>query len=148
MSTDHHKSLVQRFYDELWNHGEPQIADQLFSATYVRHDLRPGIAPTGPEGQKQIALLFRAAFPDTHLQVDFMVADGEFVVARWTIHGTHRGKWGAVEPTGRSVEFCGVNIFCFANDKVVELWNHRDDFGLIQQASAPVYAGQPAKPVV
>ena len=54
---------------------------------------------------------------------------------------THTGTWGAMAPTGRRATFSGVNIFRFENDKVVELWNHRDDLGLMQQLGAPVYAG-------
>ena len=45
------------------------------------------------------------------------------------------------EPTGRSMEFSGVNVFRFHDGKVVEIWNHRDDLGLMQQLGAPVYAG-------
>jgi predicted ester cyclase len=39
------------------------------------------------------------------------------------------------------MEFSGINVFRFSNGKVVELWNHRDDLGLMQQLGAPVYAG-------
>ena len=46
-------------------------------------------------------------------------------------------------PTGSPVEFAGVNIFRFADGKVAELWNHRDDRGLMEQLGAPVYAGYP-----
>ncbi|MGH2529655.1 MAG: ester cyclase [Actinomycetota bacterium] len=35
----------------------------------------------------------------------------------------------------------GVNIFRFRDGKVVELWNHRDDLGLMQQLGAEIYAG-------
>ena len=138
MSAERHKVLVARFYDELWNRGDTRIADELFAREYVRHDFRPGTPPPGPEGQKVIALAFRSAFPDFRLEVDFMVADESYVVARWAIHGTHRGAWGGVEATGRPVSFFGVNIFRFDQDKVVELWNHRDDLGLMQQMGASV----------
>jgi predicted ester cyclase len=73
--------------------------------------------------------------------VDFVLADGDFVAGRWTATGTHIGSWAGVEPTGRSMEFSGINVFRFSNGKVVELWNHRDALGLMQQLGAPVYAG-------
>ena len=147
MSGEGHKALVRRFYEELWNRGEERIADELFATDYVRHDLRPGNAPPGAEGQKTIARQFRAAFPDVRLEVDVVLADEQYVAARWTIRGTHRGVWGDIAPTGRRAEFCGVNIFRFAGDRVVELWNHRDDLGLMQQVGAPIYAGHPDKPI-
>jgi predicted ester cyclase len=39
------------------------------------------------------------------------------------------------------MRFSGVNVFRFADGKVVEIWNHRDDLGLMQQLGARVYAG-------
>ena len=53
MSVERHKALVWRFYDEVWNKGNMDVADEIFADDYVRHDLRPGTAPPGPEGQRQ-----------------------------------------------------------------------------------------------
>jgi predicted ester cyclase len=55
--------------------------------------------------------------------------------------GTHQGPWAGVEPTGRPMRFSGINVFRFQDGKVVELWNHRDDLGLMQQLGVSVYAG-------
>ncbi len=75
------------------------------------------------------------------MTVDLILADGDLVAARWTTTGTHTGPWGGVEPTGTPVTFSGVNVFRFADGKVVELWNHRDDLGLMQQLGVAVFAG-------
>lgn len=143
MSLEENKALIQRFYDEVWNRGNLAVTDEVFAADYVRHDLRPGHAPAGPEGQKEIARLFRAAFPDIRMTVTFMVAQDDMVVARWVTHATHTGAWAGLPPTGKAVTFAGVNIFRIAAGKVVELWNHRDDQGLRDQLGAAVYAGYP-----
>jgi predicted ester cyclase len=103
---------------------------------YVRHDLRASQVQPGPAGQAQVAADFRRAFPDIVFSVDLIVGDGDLVVARWTATGTHLGKWGSLEPTGKAVKFSGVNIFRFRAGKVVEIWNHRDDLGLMQQIGA------------
>ncbi len=141
MSTEHNKTLVRHFYEEVWNRGHLDAADEIFAEDYVRHDLRPGNAPAGPAGQKKIAADFRAAFPDLHMTVDLMVAEGDLVVARWTTEGTNTGQWGDVPATGKRARFSGVNIFRIAQGKVVELWNHRDDLSVMQQLGAPIYAG-------
>lgn len=39
------------------------------------------------------------------------------------------------------MSFVGVNIFRLSESKVVEIWNHRDDLGMMEQLGAPVYAG-------
>ncbi len=70
-----------------------------------------------------------------------MLAEDDFVVGRWTASGTHLGRWGALEPTERAMRFSGVNIFRFEGGKVVEIWNHRDDLGLMEQLGAPIHAG-------
>jgi steroid delta-isomerase-like uncharacterized protein len=141
MSTENNKALIRRFYEEVWNKGNLEAADDIFALDYLRHDLRPGNALPGPAGQKKIAADFRAAFPDLQSRVDLMVAEADLVVVRWTTEGTNTGPWGAVPPTGKHARFCGVNIFRIADGKVVELWNHRDDLGLMQQLDAPIYAG-------
>ena len=141
MNTEANKALVRRFYDEVWNKGNLDAADEIFAADYVRHDLRPGQGLPGAAGQKKIAAEFRAAFPDVRNTVDLMVAEGDYVAARWTTTGTHTGPWGEVPPTGKPMRFSGVNIFRIVNGRVVELWNHRDDLGLMQQVGAPIHAG-------
>jgi steroid delta-isomerase-like uncharacterized protein len=141
MSAEDHKALVLRFYEEVWNRGNVDVAFEVFAEDYARHDLRPTQAIPGPEGQRTIAADFRRAFPDLRMTVDLILAEGDLVAARWTTSGTHTGPWAGVEPTGRPMSFSGVNVFRFAGGKVVELWNHRDDLGLLQQLGVEVYAG-------
>jgi steroid delta-isomerase-like uncharacterized protein len=141
MSLDENKDLIRRFCEEAWNKGNLDVLPEIFAPDYVRHDLRPGNPVSGPEGQKRIAADFRAAFPDLRTSIDLMVAEGDMVVVRWTAEGTNTGAWGNVAPTGKRARFSGVNIFRIRNGKVVELWNHRDDLGLMQQLGAPVHAG-------
>jgi predicted ester cyclase len=90
---------------------------------------------------KRITEDFRAAFPDLRFVIELLVGEGDYVVGRWSARGTHTGSWGAVRATGRAASFSGVNIFRFENGTVAELWNYRDDLGLMQQLGAPVYAG-------
>jgi steroid delta-isomerase-like uncharacterized protein len=136
MSVEENTAIVRRFYDEVWNRGNLGVADEVFAADYVRHDLRPTPVPQGPEGQKAVADGFRTGFPDIAMTIDFTVAEDDKVVARWTIRGTHTADWLGIPPTGRSVAFSGVNIFRLADGRVVEIWNYRDDLGLMQQLGA------------
>jgi steroid delta-isomerase-like uncharacterized protein len=141
MSEDANRALIRRFYEEVWGRGNLDVADEVFANEYARHDFRASEAAPGPEGQKHIAAAFRAAFPHLLWQIDFVLADDDFVAGRWTATGTHLRPWAGIEPTGRSMQFSGINVFRFSRGKVVELWNHRDDLGLMKQLGAPVYAG-------
>jgi steroid delta-isomerase-like uncharacterized protein len=141
MSTDANKALWRRFYEEVWDQGNTDFAYDVFADDYVRHDLRPTQALPGPAGQKKIADDFRAAFPDLRATVDFVFGEDEWVVGRWTATGTHLGRWGAVDATGKQVTFSAVNVCRFENGKVAEIWNHRDDMGLSEQIGTTVHAG-------
>ena len=63
MSTEENKALVRRFYEEVWDRGNTDVAFEVFADDYVRHDFRATDALPGPAGQKKIADDFRAAFP-------------------------------------------------------------------------------------
>jgi steroid delta-isomerase-like uncharacterized protein len=141
LSADSNKALVRRFYEEVWAKGNLEVADEVFAPNYVRHDLRPTQAAPGPDGQKRIAADFRAAFPDLAFDVDFLLAEGDLVAGRWTASGTHLGSWGGQQPSGRRMRLSAVNVFRFEDGKVVELWNHRDDLGLMEQLGSPVHGG-------
>lgn len=144
MNTEANRQLVERFYAEVWAGGNLAFVEDVFADDYVRHDLRPTPAPPGPAGQAMVAERFRQAFPDVDWQVDLVIAERDLVVARWTAAGTNTGAWGDVPPTGRQATFSGVNIFRFGDDgKVAELWNHRDDLGLMEQLGVGVFAGAP-----
>jgi steroid delta-isomerase-like uncharacterized protein len=142
VGVDENKALVSRFYEEVWALGNLEFAHEVFADEYVRHDLRPSEPPPGPEGQAIVAGTFRSAFPDLDWHVDLLLGEDDLVAARWTASGTHSGAWGEVAATGRRVSFSGVNVFRFGSaGKVVEIWNHRDDLGLMEQLGASVFAG-------
>jgi steroid delta-isomerase-like uncharacterized protein len=145
VNVDANKQLVERFYEEVWARGNVDFATEVFSDDYVRHDLRPAQAAPGAAGQARIAEQFRQAFPDLQWRIDLVFGEADLVAGRWTASGTHTGSWGDVPPTGKRAEFSGVNIFRFGDDgKVVEIWNHRDDLGLMNQLGAAVFAGAPS----
>ncbi len=141
MGLEENKALVQRFYDQVWNAANVDVAAEVFAEDYVRHDLRPSEALPGPAGQAKIAADFRAAFPDLHMELDLILAERDLVAARWTTEGTNTGPWAGRPPSGKRARFSGVNIFRIEGGQVVELWNHRDDLGLMQQIGAQIYAG-------
>jgi predicted ester cyclase len=78
------------------------------------------------------------------MHVDVLLAESDLGRGALDLDGhLHGGTWAGVAPTGRRATFSGVNIFRFVNGRVAELWNHRDDLGLMQQVGAEVFAGSP-----
>jgi steroid delta-isomerase-like uncharacterized protein len=141
MSLEEMKNLIRRFYDEVWNRRQFEAAHELFAADGVRHEVS-GPVRGGAEGIARNAATWCAAFPDTHCAVETVIAEGDLVVAQWTITATHRGEWRGIPATGRAINFRGVNVYRFDNGKIAEIWNYRDDLGLFQQLGAIPPLGQ------
>jgi predicted ester cyclase len=76
---------------------------------------------------------FRAAFPDIHVAVEDVIANGDKVVVRLTFSGTHTGPLMGMPPTGKFVTITGIAIDRIQNGKIVEHWVNRDDLGMLQQ---------------
>ncbi len=79
---------------------------------------------------------FRNAFPDLTCTVQEQVAEGEKVVSRWTVRGTHQGEFFGVAVTGNQVEFTGIQIDRFEGGKIVEEWAEFDLLGAMRQMGA------------
>lgn len=91
------------------------------------------IDATGAELLKQVwAMLFRV-YPDIHVTVEDVIAEGDKVVARNTVTGTHRGEFMGVGPTGKSVTYNEIFIFRFADGRVVETWGVVDVYAQMKQ---------------
>ena len=132
MSAEQNKALAKRAWDEMFNQKNTAVLDELFSPDYVYHgpqnqELR------GTEGLKKILSQFLEAFPDLHLEIKDLVAEGDKVASRVTMTGTHQGELHGIAPTGKEVNTTIILITRFADGKVAEDWESRDDLGLLQQ---------------
>ena len=132
MSTQENKAVVRRIFDDIYNQGNLAAVDEIFAADYVDHSAPPGF-PSGLDSFKQSFGMFRAAFPDIHVAVEDVIADGDKVVVRLTFSGTHTGALMGIPPTGKFVTITGIAIDRIKNGKVVEHWVNRDDLGMLQQ---------------
>ena len=117
--TAENKAIIQNALEEIWNQGNLDAADEYFTADYVYHAV-PEIH--GAEGIKQHVAALRASFPDFHLSLDDMIAEGDKVVSRWTGGGTHTGEFMGIPPSGRQIKITGIIISRIANCKIVEEW--------------------------
>jgi len=140
MSTEENKAISLRVTEEGWNQGNTALFDELFAADFIGHD--PGSTFHGPEGFKQFYETYRTAFPDTHLTIEFQIAEGDMVVARFTGTGTHQGTLMGIPPSGKRVTTTGTTIVRYASGKAVEAWYEYDALGMLQQIGAIPTPGQ------
>ena len=80
--------------------------------------------------------MFRGAFPDLEFVAEDMIAEGDKVAARITVRGTHKGPFLDIAPTGKQVSVNAIDIFRFANGKIVEHWGVMDQMSMMQQLGA------------
>jgi steroid delta-isomerase-like uncharacterized protein len=142
MSPEDNKALVRRFYDEVHNKQNRAAIDDFIDPQMVDHAAPPG-APGDIEGVKQTMAMYLTAFPDHQVTVEDMIAEGDKVVARLTVRGTHQGAFLGIPPTGKHWAFTAIDIIRIAGGKIVEHWNNYDALGLMQQLSAVPAPGQP-----
>jgi hypothetical protein len=90
---------------------------------------------------------YRAAFPDLRVTVDDLVTDGDKVVRRFTLRGTHAGPFMGIPPTGRAVAAAGIAIDRLAGGKVAESWVSLDALNLLRQLGASPALRRPADPL-
>ena len=136
MRTEENKAILRRYFDEAWNKGRLDVLDEIVAPNYVNHDPAvPGL-PAGPAGLKPILAGFRAGFPDLLFTIEDLLAEGDRVVTRWTMRGTHLGEFAGLPPTGRAVVTGGIQIERVSNGQIVEHWRKSDDLGLMQQLGA------------
>ncbi len=130
--TADNKALNRRFVEEVINQGNIEAIDELIDPGVVDHAALPGF-PTGREGAKQFFAMMRSAFPDLHLTIEDMIAEGDKVVMRSTWSGTHQGEFMGISATGRRVTVSAIDISRVADGRIVEHWEQSDALGLMQQ---------------
>lgn len=130
---EQNKSLMQKYFEQVWNRGDLVFIDENLATGFVSHDPVLG-QPSGREGIKWVVTMFRNAIPDLHFLIEDMIAEGDKVVTRYLSYGTHQGELMGMSPTGKKLTASGIVIDRIdSSSKIVEHWAKRDDLGLLQQ---------------
>jgi predicted ester cyclase len=132
MSLEQNKAIVRRCIEEAFNKGNAAAMDEFLAPNVVPHPLPPGVSHD-LEGLKRFFTTLLAAFPDYCLTIEDMVAEGDKVVIRSTIGGTHKGEFMGIAPTGKKVTWTAIEIWRIEGGKVVEIWGEVDQVGMMQQ---------------
>ncbi len=133
MSIEDNKAAIREFFDQVWNAGDEAAIERFIAADAAGNDQDFGI---GRDGFKQQWRNWRQAFPDLHFEVEELVAEGDTVVSRWTLTGTHSGEFLGIEPTGRKIRVAGMSLDHLKDGVLISGFDGWDNLGLRQQLGA------------
>lgn len=132
MAAEENKAVVRRYVEEGFNAANMEVLDELFAPDFVNHD--PGSpAVRDLEGLKESIRVIHLSFPDVHTNIDVMLTDGDCVIKRFTLTGTHQREFNGIPPTGKQIKLEGIDILRVSDGKIRELWMGVDYLVMLQQ---------------
>jgi steroid delta-isomerase-like uncharacterized protein len=134
MSTiDQNKATARRWSEDLWGRGNLAVADEIVAADYLRHDPGDPFPARGPADVKRIVTMLRTMLPDLQIHVEAVVAEGDLVVSRYSTTATDTVGYMGKPATGKVIHATAMQMFRFADGRIVESWAVRDDLGVLRQ---------------
>lgn len=148
MSTDQqiNKAAIRRFHDAA-NTGDLELIsktiDELVEPDALIRTPLP-IHATGAQALKDVFARLLRVFPDLHIMIEDLIAEGDKIVSRNTVTGTHLGDYMGHPPTGKPVTYNEIFIFRLARARIAESWGVVDVLSLMKQLGAiPGTVGSP-----
>jgi steroid delta-isomerase-like uncharacterized protein len=132
MSTEENKALLRHAWDDIYGHRSLDAIEEYVVDDVIAHE--PDADVRGLEEFKRYLTTFLAAFPDTSATIEDVVAEGDKVVSRYTVRGTHQGhteEYGP--PTGKQIVVEGITLYRFREGKLAEMWDRYDNLAVMQQ---------------
>jgi steroid delta-isomerase-like uncharacterized protein len=125
MSAEQNKTTVRRLWEEVWNENDLAVCDEIFDAEYAEHE-------------RSYVPRLRAAFPDLRFTIEDMIGEGDKVVTRYYLTGTHHGEFMGIPATGKPVRVDAIWIHRLEDGRIVEgrQWGQFGALGLLQQLGA------------
>jgi len=131
------KEVVRTWFEKVWNQQSTAAIDALYRADGRAYGFpQADSVLIGPEDFKVIHRNFCGAFPDIHVTVDDVIADGDKVAVRWTATMTHTGDSLGIKASNKKVVLSGSTIAVIKDGLISEGWNFMDMGGFIPKLQA------------
>ncbi|WP_307787853.1 ester cyclase [Mycolicibacterium sp. S2-37] len=140
--TEHERAImavVRRNTELVQGAGDFALFEELFSEDFIDRTPQPGTTPD-KDGVRVLYHRLRDAFPDFRPEIGWQTVDGDIVTTFKTYHGTHRGAFLGIAPTGRTVQFETVDAMRVRDGRIVEHWGVANLFSVVQQLGARIEA--------
>ncbi len=129
------KAVYKRLHDAINSRDLGLISrtvDEVFHPDAVFHVPGP-VGATAPEAVKGAWAMLLRGFPDIQVTVEDMITEGDKIVFRTTVTGTHQGEYRGLAATGRTITYDEIFILRFSEGRVAEVWGVVDVFSQRQQ---------------
>ena len=136
MSTEQNQAIVRRYFEDVWNSGDLQVADEIIEADFTFKG--PVRSLEGIEAFKQYVSGIHATFPDIHFELEGLIGENDSVVVRWTMTGTHNKEFMGIPPSGNAFTVQGMTIMRISGGKAVEAQLYWDRLSLLEQLGAKI----------
>jgi predicted ester cyclase len=135
MGIEENKDVIRRFVAECVNTHREDLLGQFVAADVTMYAGTPDAAEATHGIDELLAAYrrFRILVPDMQVTHDLLVAEGPYVVARWTTTGTHATELAGAEPTGRQLTWGGTDTYRIEDGRIVEWWRNDDFSGLLHR---------------
>lgn len=131
MSADENRELARRFFEEVWNGRDESAIDRFIAPDAAGNDPTFG---AGREAFRNQWSQWQAAFPDLRFEVEEIVAEGDVVVTRWTLTGTHSGAdFEGVPASGATIRVGGMSLDHIRDGKIASGFDGWDELGFRRQ---------------
>jgi steroid delta-isomerase-like uncharacterized protein len=128
------KAVAMRVFDEIFNQGKFQVADEIYAPDFQNHGLHQSV---DLKTDQDAVRAEKKAFPDLQMSVQEIVAEGDKLAVLWTFHGTHTGAgYEGLPPTGTPVEVRGITIWRIVDGRIREEWSSWSETGAYIQMFA------------
>jgi steroid delta-isomerase-like uncharacterized protein len=125
--SEENKNLVRRWFEEVWNKGRiPAVAEMFHPSGRAYGFPDPDAVVSSPAEFAELCKTFRETFPDIHVTVDDLVAEGDKVAVRWTARMTHLGDGLGFPATSKKVSLTGLSFLICGKGQILEGWNYMD----------------------
>jgi steroid delta-isomerase-like uncharacterized protein len=140
------KAGMQRFYDEVINAHNPAMIDSFCTADFIDNNPEKGHSGKGLDDAKASFKEWFTSMPDVHVSADFMVAEGDTVVAMVTMTGTNSGPMGNMPATNKKINIKGIDIVALKDGKATQRWGYFDNMAMMMQMGMMPGGGAPPPP--
>ena len=131
-TTEANKQLARDYFKAFLAADEAWWAEHV-APGFRRHDPGLPFEVVGPAGVKRLAEALLPGIPDLRLPIEDVVAEGDRVLVRLRVQGTHGGDLMGVPATGRPIDIAVLDLFKIQDARLVEHWALLDNLGLLRQ---------------